>query len=208
MKKVHLGIDFDNTIVLYDQIFYDLAFKKGYIEKNTSKNKKAVRDMMIKKGIEEKFTEMQGEIYGKLISNSKMQLGLSNALQFLAKRGVKISIVSHKTKFPIKGKKYDLHNAALMWLKKNKFFDEEYIGLKQKNVYFEPSVEAKVKRIEAIGCTHFIDDLEKILEKIDESIVKILFSKKIDKKKVNSDYLSVDNWKDICDIILKNKIYL
>ena len=59
---------------------------------------------MILNGKENEFTEMQGEVYGNLIKNAKLQKDLSQTLNFLLKKGIKISIVSHKTKFPIKGK--------------------------------------------------------------------------------------------------------
>ena len=204
MNNIHLGIDFDNTIVLYDQIFFDLAFKKKYIDDQTLPTKKHIREKMIKNKLEEKFTEMQGEIYGKLIAKSKVQEGIISSLRNLLSSGVKISIVSHKTKYPIKGYKYNLHDAALMWLEKNKFFDEKYIGLKRENIYFEATIEEKVKRIKTIRCTHYIDDLEKILNRLDDKIIKILFSKEEINRKIGSPYKILNNWNELYDII-KNK---
>ena len=201
MKNPHIGIDFDNTLVIYDRIFYDLALTRGFIQENIPANKISVRDEMISNGIESKFTEMQGEIYGNLIKNSKLQKDLAKSLQFLIKKGIKISIVSHKTKFPIKGKKYDLHQAALSWLRSKKFFDEEFIGIKLKNVYFEETIEKKIQRIKDIGCTHFIDDLEKILEKLDHNIVKILFTNKTFKTSSYKSFLILNNWHNLYDII-------
>ena len=52
MNKFHIGLDFDNTIVLYDEIFYNYVLENGYIEPTIEKTKKAVRDELIKRGKE------------------------------------------------------------------------------------------------------------------------------------------------------------
>ena len=52
---------------------------------------------------ESEFTEMQGEVYGNLIKNTKLQKDLSQTINYLLKKGIKVSIGTHK--FPIKGKK-------------------------------------------------------------------------------------------------------
>ena len=201
MRNIHLGIDFDNTLVLYDEIFYDLALEEGFIHKNIPANKVSIREEMILNGKENEFTEMQGEVYGNLIKNAKPQKDLSQTLNFLLKKGIKISIVSHKTKFPIKGKKYDLHQAALNWLITNNFFEENFIGMKLENVYFEETIDQKIQRIKDIHCTHFIDDLEKVLEKLDKDIIKILFTNKTFKTSEQKNFLTLNGWNDIYDII-------
>ena len=145
MRDIHLGIDFDNTLVIYDEIFYKLALDRGYIHKNIPAEKVSIRDYMILNGKENEFTEMQGEVYGNLIKNAKPQEGLAQALNNLLKKGIRISIVSHKTKFPIKGKKYNLHQAALNWLISNNFFEENFIGIGLENVYFEETINQKTK---------------------------------------------------------------
>ena len=38
-----IGIDFDNTIVCYDEIFNDVALKLGYIQNNKHLNKSQVK---------------------------------------------------------------------------------------------------------------------------------------------------------------------
>ncbi len=201
MRNIHLGIDFDNTLVIYDEIFYNLALERGFIHKNIQANKVSIREEMILNGKENEFTEMQGEVYGNLIKNAKLQKDLSQTLNFLLKKGIKISIVSHKTKFPIKGKKYDLHQAALNWLKTNNFFEENFIGIELENVFFEETIDQKIQRIKDINCTHFIDDLEKVLEKLDNGIIKILFTKKNFKTSENKNFLTLNNWNEIYDII-------
>ena len=40
------------------------------------------------------------------------------------------------------------------------FFSPEGLGFARKDIFFEPSRTAKLARIGALGCTHFIDDME------------------------------------------------
>ena len=117
-----LGLDFDNTLIDYDSIFYDTALKLGFIDKDIKKSKTSVRNFLINKNQEHKFTFLQGEVYGKEIINAEKSEGMFESLLKLKNKGFHIYIVSHKTKFPIIGAKYDLHEAARKWLEKNKFF--------------------------------------------------------------------------------------
>ena len=182
MPQLHIGLDFDNTIVLYDDIFYRYALEKGYISSKTKKSKKAVREALIKENKEHIFTEIQGLIYGKLIENAPIQKGFLDSLIKLRKLNYKISIISHKTKYPIRGQKYNLHQSALNWLKKNKILNNEDLNIYEKDIYFEETVEKKIHRIEKIKCTHYVDDLEKILEKLNDKIIKIQYINHFEKK--------------------------
>ena len=176
MDQKHIGIDFDNTIVLYDKLFYEHALEKGLISKHLEKTKNAVRNSLIKSQQEEVFTEMQGFVYGKLIEEAPIQPGIQAGLYNLIKKGYKISIISHKTKFPIIGKKYDLHQAAKNWLEIKGFLDPSKVGIKKEDIYFNTTFEAKLSKIKEIGCNFFIDDLLKVLNSLDNKLKKIYFS--------------------------------
>ena len=39
-----IGVDFDNTLICYDQIFHRLAVEEGLISRNVPAQKKAIRD--------------------------------------------------------------------------------------------------------------------------------------------------------------------
>jgi len=56
---------------------------------------------------------------------------------FLAckRAGIRVSIISHKTRHPFIGEPYDLHAAALNWLELNGFFDPDIIGLTREDVF-------------------------------------------------------------------------
>ena len=118
------------------------------------------------------------------------------ALKNFQDSGRELFIVSHKTKTPYAGPKYDLHSAALTWLKKNLFFENSGINLSSENIYFEITKEAKINRIENLGCTHFIDDLPEILEMINPNIKKILYCP-LDNNYFNMDFSIMKNWSDL-----------
>ena len=49
--------------------------------------------------------------------------------------GIKTVLVSHKTKHPYAGPKYDLHKSALSWLDKHKFFSDSFLGWTTSDVF-------------------------------------------------------------------------
>ncbi len=198
MNLIHLGLDFDNTIVIYDELFYEYALQKKYIKNNIEKTKIAVRRELINQGREDIFTELQGIVYGKLIAKVPMQKFLAESLKYVLDLGAKVSIVSHKTKYPIFGEKIDLHKASMLWLKNNGFFDNSVIGIKEDDVFFEKTIEDKVSRIHSIGCTHFIDDLEKVLCQINDNVSKIKFGNDGN----ISEYKCFRNWNDLKLLLL------
>ena len=63
-----IGIDFDNTIIKYDNLFYEIALEKKLIPKTLQKNKEEVKNFFINNNIENQWTMLQGEVYGSKIS--------------------------------------------------------------------------------------------------------------------------------------------
>ena len=143
-----IGVDFDNTIVCYDQVFHAAAVRKGLIPPETPVAKNAVRDYLRKANNEEAWTELQGFVYGACMEEAQPFPG---ALEFL--RSHPTCIISHKTRHPFLGPRYDLHEATRAWLQSR--------GLDR--AYLELTKEAKLQRIGEVGCTHFIDDLPEFL---------------------------------------------
>ena len=193
---MNLGLDFDNTLIDYDLIFYETALKLGLIDKGIKKSKISVRNFLLDINQEHKFTFLQGEVYGKEIINAEKSKGMFESLLKLKNKGYRLYIVSHKTKHPIIGAKYDLHEAAKKWLNKNKFFDQDGLNLNKSDVYFEVEKELKIKRIHSLKLTHFIDDLESILDLIDKSVYKIHYNKDYNYKS-KSKYFSFSNWEKL-----------
>ena len=115
---MRLGLDFDNTLISYDQLFYRVALDKGLISPEVPKQKNAVRDFMRERGIEEEWTRIQGEVYGSRILEAAPYPDMLVTLTKLANKHIPMCIVSHKTKFPYLGEPWDLHAAARGWLQK------------------------------------------------------------------------------------------
>ena len=175
-----LGLDFDNTLVCYDKLFHKVALEKELIKPSMEADKVLIRNHLREKNKDYEFTLMQGEVYGNRILEAEPSPGMLTALKNLADQGVEMKLISHKTKFPIKGPKYNLHEAAISWLTKYGFFQTlNGLGWKQSQIHFEASKEDKAIKIQQLKCTHYIDDLPEILEMLPSDIKKILYSKRI-----------------------------
>jgi hypothetical protein len=171
-----LGLDFDNTLISYDELFYQVALDKGLIHSDLSKTKNTVRDYLRQVDKEDDWTLLQGEVYGGRIQEAIAFEGMQEALKKIAIQGEMMFLISHKTRTPYMGQQYDLHQAAMGWLQSQFFFDLEGLGWQKNQVFFELTKEEKVKRIVQLGCTHYIDDLPEILEMLPDTVQKILFA--------------------------------
>lgn len=161
--QLRIGIDFDNTIVCYDAIFHRVALEQGLIPASLPVSKGSVRDYLRAMDKEDAWTAMQGYVYGVRMIDAEAFPGVLDFFRRLVRQGVDVAIVSHKTRHPYLGPKYDLHQAALDWLEKNGFFATEGIGLPRGQVFLELTKQQKLERIRSLGCTHFIDDLPEFL---------------------------------------------
>lgn len=151
-----IGLDFDNTIVSYNKIFHTLATSKGLIPKELPAHKIAIRDFLRQAGKEALWTEMQGEVYGTQMPGAEPYPLVAEFISNAQSDGHTLFIVSHKTKYPFKGPKWDLHEPARAWIKSN-------INVKEEHIFLEPTKESKLNRIADLKCDIFIDDLPEIL---------------------------------------------
>lgn len=174
---MHIGVDFDNTIVCYDALFHRVAREKNLIPDTVPVNKSDVRNYLRRVGNEEAWTEMQGYVYGFRMAEAAPYPGVIEFFQACRKAGIPISIISHKTRHPFRGESYDLHAAATAWLEQQGFFDSAKIGLPRTEVFFELTKASKLKRIGSCGCTHFVDDLPEFLAEaaFPPGVLRILF---------------------------------
>ena len=138
----------------------------------------------------------QDLVFGGKVLEEKQSFGMFEALKSLKNDNYELIIVSHKTKYPYSGKKYDLHKAASNWLEVNKFFDPNGLAMKKENVYFEITKEDKISRIEQLDISFYIDDLQSILSLIKPSIKRILYSPKF-KEKIDKDFYLLENWENL-----------
>ena len=80
-----VGLDFDNTIVNYDNVFYKVAYEKKLIPKNIIRTKNSVRDFLRQNDKNDIWTEIQGYVYGNRMSEVEMFNGFKNFYDFLIK---------------------------------------------------------------------------------------------------------------------------
>jgi hypothetical protein len=160
---MRIGLDFDNTIVCYDDAFYRAARDRDLIPADVTPTKDGVRNWLRAAGREDDWTELQGYIYGARMDLAEAFLGVRDFMRMAREAGCTLDIVSHKTRHPYRGEKYDLHKAALGWLETQGFFDDKSLGLDRTNVHLELTKSAKLTRIGALGCESFVDDLPELL---------------------------------------------
>ncbi len=158
-----IGVDFDNTIVRYDDVFGRVALDLGLVPPEAATSKTAVRDHLRSIGQEDRWTELQGIIYGPRMMDAALFPGAAAFFARCRAARTPVAIVSHRTRFPYLGERHDLHAAARDFLARHGFHDADHIGLPESRVFFEETKEAKLARIAAVGCTTFIDDLPELL---------------------------------------------
>lgn len=190
---MRVGIDFDNTIVSYEGIFYQAALEKQLIPSELPSSKGAIRDYLRSIGQENAWTELQGYIYGARMDLATPYPGVDLFFSKCFQKQIPTFIVSHKTVHPFLGPPYDLHKAAIDWLKKQSFSPP---------TFFELTLQAKLQRICEQKCTVFIDDLPELLEMSDfpQNIQKILFDPHLLYSPSNA-YTYATSWKEICEIL-------
>ena len=149
-----IGVDFDNTVVAYDAIFHSLAIERGLVPASCAASKEAVRDALRAEGREDDWTRLQGYVYGPGMELAEPFPGSLEFFERCHRASVRVVIISHRTRWPYLGERYDLHAAARSWVKRH--------GL-EVDAYFELTKAAKLERIIREGCTHFVDDLPELL---------------------------------------------
>jgi hypothetical protein len=197
-----IGIDFDNTIVSYKEVFHRIAKEKRIIPNALPINKTAVRDYLRSVGQEDKWTLMQGEVYGLHMNKAQPYTKVLEFMIKAKKLGHQLFIISHKTKYPFKGPLYDLHSSAKSWISSNLIFQKAPL-FHSKQIFYELTKEKKVQRIQSLGCDFFIDDLPEILLMPDfpDRTHKILFDPDFIHCTLDARYSVASSWIDIDKLV-------
>ena len=195
-----VGFDFDNTLINYYGVFFEVAYSKGLIPLNIKKDKNSVKDYLNKNSQGEFFTEIQGLVYGKEIFRSSPSKNILIGLNDLLKKEKKANlfIVSHKTKYPFIGEKIDLREAANRWIKKNLKLNEKSI-FPEKNIFYESTIEKKIERINYLKCDYYFDDLPIIIENLPSHIKGFLYDPL--NKYREGNLKKISDWKLICNYL-------
>ncbi|WP_325646148.1 hypothetical protein [Humidesulfovibrio sp.] len=212
-----IGLDLDNTLVGYDELLCDLAVSEGYLPppappgSSLALGKRALRDALRAKGEhgEQEWRKLQALIYGAHMPRARLMPGVAEFLarvKALRADGARFSlyIVSHKTRL---ANNYsdgaDFHQAAMDFLAAKGFF-EPGTGLQPDQVFFEPTREAKVARIAALGCTRFVDDLEETFAEpgFPAGVARILFDPAGDAA-MQPGVTRLRTWTEVADALLE-----
>lgn len=160
---MRIGVDFDNTIVCYDQAIALLAEDLLDLPQHLPRTKLCLRDFLRSEGREIEWTTFQGELYGPGMRYAHPFDGAVETMQKLVASGIELVIISHRSRRPYAGPPHDLHEAARGWVDKRL----KSIGLFNDNnsmVNFLETREEKVTCISDLGCHAFIDDLPEVLQ--------------------------------------------
>lgn len=200
-----IGIDFDNTIVTYDDLFHRLALESQLIDRGVSQNKRHVRDA-VREGRdgERAWQQLQAQAYGPRITEAAIAAGVPEFLAACRSRRLPVFIVSHRTERASLGPTdTNLRDVAFDWMRTHGFFAADGFGVQENHVFFESTRADKVARIEAVGCTHFVDDLEEVFAEpaFPAHVTKILFAPNDAGREPIPGVAMVGNWKAIGDYL-------
>ncbi len=205
-KPLVIGLDFDNTIVCYDELFPRVAVEDGLVPEDLPRTKGQIRDYLRQVDREDDWTRLQGCVYGAHMAEAKMFPGVMDFLSACRNWAITVCIISHKTKKPYLGPDYDLHQAAREWIENNGFYDPECTNLTRDHVFFELTKEAKLQRIAEVGCTLLVDDLPEFLAESDfpAGVERILFDPS-DAHTDHSKFERVNSWAGLRELINRKR---
>lgn len=176
-----IGIDFDNTIAAYDHVFMAAAVDRRMVSPGRCLTKREIRDTIraMPRG-DYLWQELQAEVYGPRMAEATMMEGVGEFMLACNDAGLKVVIVSHKTRYSSLGSSdVDLREKARQWMVANKLHDPNGYAVEQRDIYFESTREEKIERIRQLGCGVFIDDLVEVFEnpKFPKAIQAFLYAR-------------------------------
>jgi hypothetical protein len=205
---MRIGLDFDNTMIQYDDVFRHAAKARGLVPADFTGSKQQVRDTIrhLPDG-ELKWQALQGYVYGKGIRDATPFPGLSGFLQRARTHGDTVLVVSHKTEHGhFDPDKTNLRKAALQWMEGQGFFEDQGFSIMPENVHFTSTRSEKLSRIADLKCDIFIDDLEEVLGDPDfpRFVRRILFSEQAEMTG-DSSYDVCRDWSAIGEIVFLDR---
>lgn len=159
---MRIGLDFDNTIVCYDQAIALLAEELFELPPDVPRTKLGLRDHLRGTGREPEWTAFQGELYGPGMRHAQPFEGAIETMLQLMAAGHELVIVSHRSRRPYAGEPHDLHAAARGWVAE-RLQCTGLFAADRGSVNFLETLQEKVARIAELGCQAFLDDLPEVL---------------------------------------------
>jgi len=193
-----IGVDFDNTIADYEDVFHVAALERGLIAPDLPKGKSAVRDFLNSTGRKDEFTALQGYVYGARMDLARPYSGFCDFSAAARAGRHEVFIVSHKTRFPLLGPQYDMHEAARTFLRHHALSGD--VSIPDNQIFFEKSEDQKISRAITLGLDVFIDDLPGVLIKLKpKTCRRILFAP--DGSNSESDFEICRSWNEITTLL-------
>ena len=198
-----IGIDLDNTLVCYDEVFRKYGEELGILPEGTKQNRSEIRTY-IRNQVdgETRWQELQGQVYGKGLSKAKLFPGVHRFLWRCRQKGITVEIISHKTEYGHFDKSHiSLHQVAIDFLVKSGIYTGEPNSL-IKNVSFFTTRTRKLKAISDKKFDWFIDDLPEIFDssKFPRITNKLGFDPNLENK--FTDVVVATSWLEIDRFIL------
>jgi hypothetical protein len=205
---MRIGLDFDNTIIRYDDVFREAAKGRGLVSTEFYGTKRQVRSAirLLPDG-ELQWQALQGYVYGKGIQNATPFAGLGNFLRRARTHGDTVLVVSHKTEYGhFDPDHVNLRHAAMQWMKEQGFFSERGFSVAPDNIFFASTRSEKLSRIGDLACDVFIDDLEEVLAdpEFPSFVRRILFSEHA-KKADDQPYEICRDWASIEETVFLDR---
>ncbi len=202
MNKFRIGLDFDNTLACYDEVFAKQAKELEYLPEDWSGGKQSIKRELVKMPQGDRIWQrLQGRVYGPAMDSAVLFSGVASFLIRAKQKGHRLLIVSHKTKFGHQDEtKTPLREKALQWMESKGFFDASVFGILPTDVHFCDSREEKALKIKDLEVDLFVDDLECVFdEKAFPSIRKILFSSAPSK---DFEGIACESWSEVSQEVL------
>jgi hypothetical protein len=198
MTEMLVGVDFDNTVVSYDTVFHATAVQQRLVPDTVAVTKEAVRDHLRAAGREAEWTRLQGYVYGPGMRQATPFPGALEFFERCRNTAVTAMIISHRTRWPYLGDRHDLHASARQWLVDNGVLVQ---------AHFELTKQAKLERIGAEGCTHFVDDLPEFLSEPEfpAGVERLLFDPHVaerDGSELAAAVRRVRSWDEISTLLV------
>ena len=202
IKKI--GIDLDNTIISYDDVFQLAANKFGLLDNNNCLSKESLRNQIRnQKNGEKKWQKLQGYVYGEGINEAVLFPGVYRFLWRCKERNIDVEIVSHKTEFGhFDSKKISLRDSATNFLINHGLLDNKNPLIKK--VTYKNNKKEKIDYIKQNNYECFIDDLEEIIFSEELEGQKGILLSRDNLSVKNSNNVIAQSWEEISQSVLGN----
>lgn len=199
---MRIGVDFDNTIADYDDVFLLAAKREGLVDKGFVGGKQTVRESIraLEKG-EERWMRLQGRVYGAFMDQARLIDGFPEFLRAARRADAEVRIISHKTRFGhFDEERVDLRDAARRWMREQGVIGAD--GVAEDRVFFAATRSEKIAEIGRAGCAVFVDDLEEVFREPEfpRAVRRFLLSRR-DEPLPTGPFTAYQNWDAIRNAI-------